>query len=425
MGSVCSKGAAVADNQSASAQREGGGVAAGAAASGSKLFKMLIKKAGSIKKKAHTAFTREPPTQEYKERAISTIPARVRMFSGCKDTQTSADVQDVTSFGLPPVSEADKAGGACTNGILSTLEHTPDITFGDLLVKMRETLKERNYTQIPQLSTSNSVKLRDEKFSVWAPEKTGNHRAVLVGINYTGQAQGVLNGCVNDVKMMRDYIKSTGYTDGNIRVLADDLDLTNTAPTGSEIVKALAWLVKGAKKGDSLFFHYSGHGSQQKDDTGDEADGMDETLVPLDYAENGCITDDTLFQLMVAPLPAGVSLTCVFDCCHSGTILDLPFLFSATEESCAALSSGEDLEMAQNPRFDMDTAKALVSGIASGVFNQVVKAKLKAGSAAGAVAGKAGAAKGGIQDTLAELAGGLFDGDEQKAKKESTESPEW
>lgn len=33
----------------------------------------------------------------------------------------------------------------------------------------------------------------------------------------------------------------------------------------------------------SLFFHYSGHGSQKADYTGDEDDGMDETILPTDY----------------------------------------------------------------------------------------------------------------------------------------------
>lgn len=41
-----------------------------------------------------------------------------RMFSGCMDSQTSADVHDVSKFGLP---NADGAGGACTNAMLLNL----------------------------------------------------------------------------------------------------------------------------------------------------------------------------------------------------------------------------------------------------------------------------------------------------------------
>lgn len=54
---------------------------------------------------------------------------------------------------------------------------------------------------------------------------------------------------------------------------------------------------------------------------------MDETLVPLDYQSAGQITDDELHRIIVQPLPEGCKLTCVFDCCHSGTILDLPYIY--------------------------------------------------------------------------------------------------
>lgn len=46
------------------------------------------------------------------------IKADVRMFSGCEDSQTSADVHDVAKFGLP---DATGAGGACTNAVLANV----------------------------------------------------------------------------------------------------------------------------------------------------------------------------------------------------------------------------------------------------------------------------------------------------------------
>jgi len=65
------------------------------------------------------------------------------------------------------------------------------------------------------------------------------------------------------------------------------------------------------------------------DDNGDEEDGMDETMVPVDYQDLGQIRDDVIFEELVAKLPEGVKLTVVMDCCHSGSILDLPFSFQA------------------------------------------------------------------------------------------------
>ncbi|CAN0392663.1 unnamed protein product, partial [Hapterophycus canaliculatus] len=56
------------------------------------------------------------------------------------------------------------------------------------------------------------------------------------------------------------------------------------------------WLVADAAAGDSLFMHYSGHGGSVKDTSGDEADNMDETMVPVDYQSSGQITDDEILK---------------------------------------------------------------------------------------------------------------------------------
>jgi metacaspase-1 len=74
---------------------------------------------------------------------------------------------------------------------------------------------------------------------------------------------------------------------------------------------------------DSLFFHYSGHGGLTEDLDGDEDNGYDETVYPLDFKEAGMILDDEMHAIMVKPLPAGCRLTAIYDSCHSGTVLDL------------------------------------------------------------------------------------------------------
>lgn len=87
---------------------------------------------------------------------------------------------------------------------------------------------------------------------------------------------------------------------------------------------ALRWLVEGSQSGDSLVFHYSGHGSRVLDRDGDELDGYDEALVPLDYDTEGKILDDEINAAIVRPLPRGAMLHAVIDTCFSGTFLDLP-----------------------------------------------------------------------------------------------------
>lgn len=97
-------------------------------------------------------------------------------------------------------------------------------------------------------------------------------------------------------------------------------------PTKHNIRMAMYWLLQGCQPGDSLVFHYSGHGAQQRSYSGDEVDGMDETLCPLDFETQGMIVDDEINAALVRPLPHGAKLHALIDACHSGTALDLPFL---------------------------------------------------------------------------------------------------
>jgi len=69
------------------------------------------------------------------------------------------------------------------------------------------------------------------------------------------------------------------------------------------------------------------------DDNNDEEDGYDETLIPCDYASNGQIRDDAIFDTLVQPMPGGVTMTCLMDCCHSGTVMDLPYKYSAQSDT--------------------------------------------------------------------------------------------
>jgi hypothetical protein len=55
----------------------------------------------------------------------------------------------------------------------------------------------------------------------------------------------------------------------------------------------------------------------------------DETLIPVDFQRAGQIRDDDLLTHLVKPMSAGVTMTCLMDCCHSGTVLDLPYRFIA------------------------------------------------------------------------------------------------
>ncbi|KAJ3526668.1 hypothetical protein NMY22_g10076 [Coprinellus aureogranulatus] len=137
---------------------------------------------------------------------------------------------------------------------------------------------------------------------------SGRKRAVCIGINYVGQKHE-LKGCANDARNIREFlIKQYHFPPSEILMLTDD-DRHNRMPTRDEMFKAMAWLVQDAKQDDSLFFHYSGHGGQVKNENGREIDGMDEDIFPVDAADAGDIIDDDLHKALVHPLPAGCRLT--------------------------------------------------------------------------------------------------------------------
>jgi len=150
----------------------------------------------------------------------------------------------------------------------------------------------------------------------------------LVGINYTG-SENALAGCINDANRMRLFIqRHFNYKDEDIVILTDDAPRPEQLPTRANILRAMEWLVRFAAPNDSLFFHYSGHGGLTKDLDGDEEDGYDEVIYPVDYKAQGHIVDDDMHDIMVRPLPPGCRLTAVFDSCHSGSALDLPYIYS-------------------------------------------------------------------------------------------------
>ncbi|OUM65245.1 hypothetical protein PIROE2DRAFT_41838 [Piromyces sp. E2] len=153
----------------------------------------------------------------------------------------------------------------------------------------------------------------------------GNKKALFIGINYKGTS-AELKGCINDVKNVSElFCRRFGFQ--NCLYLTDEQQDPDKKPTYNNILEGMKWLVQGAKSGDSLFFHYSGHGGTAKDTDGDEVDGFDETILPLDFQKSGQIVDDVIYEHLVTPLPQGCRLTAIFDSCHSGTVLDLPYTY--------------------------------------------------------------------------------------------------
>lgn len=142
----------------------------------------------------------------------------------------------------------------------------------------------------------------------------GTKRALLIGINKY-QAVPKLQGSLNDIETMKQVlITRWGFPEKNIRFLTDE------QATRAGILAALNQFVQETGPNDTVYIHYSGHGSQVADLNGDEPDdNLDETLVPQDGRTGAVpdITDDEL-DAIFGRLPTKNAFI-VLDSCHSGT----------------------------------------------------------------------------------------------------------
>lgn len=152
-------------------------------------------------------------------------------------------------------------------------------------------------------------------------------RALLVGISDYGNAMedpykwANISGA-NDILLLSPLFSEHGYA---------VTSLVDSQATHANITKALEQLAKDSKKGDKVYVHFSMHGQPFEDLNGDEEDGWDEALVPVDaemlYAEgvyegNNHLLDDELevyFNDIRNKLGSDGQLLVILDACHSGT----------------------------------------------------------------------------------------------------------
>jgi len=160
-------------------------------------------------------------------------------------------------------------------------------------------------------------------------------KALLIGINYTG-SQHALQGCHQDVRNMVQFLIARGFStnERDMVVLADDRG-GPFYPTGHNILAAMQWLV--SEPNCSLFLHYSGHGGQVQDQDGDRPSGFDDTIIPVDFETNGQIDSGTLHRRLVSELAPGCQLHIIFDCCHSGSAVELPYVYRTDDEGNVSL----------------------------------------------------------------------------------------
>lgn len=192
--------------------------------------------------------------------------------------------------------------------------------------------------------------------------KKSTLRALVVGINYENTKYG-LNGCVQDMLSHIDLLINLGFKRNEITILTDaPIDLKNgnqidlnynkandelkkkifiqtndkfppiLPPTPINFKNALidAILEKddNGKYITQLALIYAGHGFTKTDNNSDERDLMDETICLIEKSDIFNFTDDMISDTIISAYSKRtdheLTIYALFDCCHSGSIMDLP-----------------------------------------------------------------------------------------------------
>ncbi|OBZ67773.1 Metacaspase-1A [Grifola frondosa] len=163
-------------------------------------------------------------------------------------------------------------------------------------------------------------------------------KALCIGVQYTesylreANPWIALHGTHKDPYTLRDLLVGYFGYKYEDKILIDDKSREHEWPTRDNIVNSMKELVADAQPGDHFVFHFSGHGYQVENLDGTEEDGYDEVIWPVDLEFKSIddfsnyVKDDEIKEILVNHLPPGAHCVLVFDCCHSGTASDLPYM---------------------------------------------------------------------------------------------------
>ena len=212
-------------------------------------------------------------------------------------------------------------------------------------------------------------------------------KVLIVAINYVNTSHE-LHGCVTDGKNIKQFLQSTyKILDKDITFMCEDSPDPDLIPNKKNVIHQMNLLVQNNQKGSQHYLHYSGHGSYVQDLSGDESDVRDESIHLLD----GNVTDDDLKKILVEPLSEGAQLFCIFDSCHSGSVLDLKYCYQFPKERPTYniqidkhySDSKGDVVLLSGCRDEQTSADAFIEGVSQGAmtysFLETVKVLKSAG----------------------------------------------
>jgi pimeloyl-ACP methyl ester carboxylesterase len=147
---------------------------------------------------------------------------------------------------------------------------------------------------------------------------------LLVGVNDYPPPNPQLKGCIKDIDQIESYLHEFCSTEFDLQIRR----LENKTATYDNVKKGFREHLAQAGPSDIAWFHFSGHGSEEKtapEFLALEPNGKDQTLICIDSGVNGVnhLADKELAVLLnelASKNPASPPhLVVSLDCCHSGS----------------------------------------------------------------------------------------------------------
>ncbi|VVU95426.1 Caspase domain [seawater metagenome] len=161
-------------------------------------------------------------------------------------------------------------------------------------------------------------------------------KLITIGLEYKG-TKNALDGCFNDANMIEKVFGDIyDFKADEILSIRDDKIKQGSR---QHILSSLDQAK--SEKLDFLVFYYAGHGIQVTDYEGDEAITYEKNNKKFDYYNKGSSTDSALvtnegnrtskilddeLRTKISEFDSKTKILCIFDACHSGTIMDLTYV---------------------------------------------------------------------------------------------------
>lgn len=185
----------------------------------------------------------------------------------------------------------------------------------DILDTIETSEEDFSESQVEPVALHDSV---STKKNIQVPTK----RALVIGIGEQEDPSWAKINGDKDVPYVIEMLSNAGYTD--IRTLV------NRKATKVNVVNVFRSLAGRCGEGDVVYIHFSGHGQQVTDVSGDEEDGLDESWIPYDAylkygekdrGEKHLVDDEINVLLNAIRRKVGVAgkILVVVDACHSAT----------------------------------------------------------------------------------------------------------